>query len=217
MLIPGWTLNYEMFFYLLFALALATKRLIPVLFTAIGILVAVGLVWQPQAAIAQTYTSPRLLEFAAGVGIGILFARARIAALSALLPLGIAGVLLAGTFLSGTAADVPLRMVSSAAVVAGAVAWESARGMPVHRSLKILGDASYSLYLTHTMTLVLVFDLWKHVPLDGWAQFIGMLLTAFVLCTVIGAIVHVYVEKPLLRQLRPLTRSSFRHRTAPKV
>jgi exopolysaccharide production protein ExoZ len=68
LLVPGWTLNFEMFFYAVFGLALLLperNRLLP-LVTFFVMLTAIGLVFGPFAsAAAQTYTHPMLLEFAA--------------------------------------------------------------------------------------------------------------------------------------------------------
>ena len=72
LLVPGWTLNFEMFFYAVFGLALLLPeriRLLP-LVTFFVILTAIGLAFGPFAsAAAQTYTHPMLLEFAAGASI----------------------------------------------------------------------------------------------------------------------------------------------------
>ncbi|HEY9217739.1 MAG TPA: acyltransferase, partial [Phenylobacterium sp.] len=78
-LVPvGWTLNYEMFFYALLALAL-----IPPLGRARYILVAVvvaalalpGFFVSFGSDLLQFYTRPILIEFALGVGLGLAFAR----------------------------------------------------------------------------------------------------------------------------------------------
>jgi peptidoglycan/LPS O-acetylase OafA/YrhL len=65
----GWTLNYEMFFYILFALWLAAPRnlrLFGVVLT-LGALVVLGrLAGSFKTPMAGAFTSPLLLEFAAG-------------------------------------------------------------------------------------------------------------------------------------------------------
>ncbi len=68
---PGWSLNYEMFFYLIFALLLAITRNIAGMIVLIFIsLVALGYSVEYKNALFVTYTNPLLLEFAAGVVIG---------------------------------------------------------------------------------------------------------------------------------------------------
>src|SRR5262245_37595124 len=75
LVIPGWTLNYEMFFYAVFAIALfaRAKLRLAILTVAIAGLVAVGLAIRPQGAIAVTYTGPIMLEFLAGVWLGVVW------------------------------------------------------------------------------------------------------------------------------------------------
>lgn len=73
LLIPGWTLNYEMFFYFLFALSLLFNQRVGLIFltTTIVLLVATGIAFGPfEPAASIFYTDPVLLEFLAGVLIG---------------------------------------------------------------------------------------------------------------------------------------------------
>src|SRR4051812_41404716 len=65
-LVPGWTLNYEMFFYLVFALLIVFSPLVRV---TLAVLVFVPLAFAgwllgdaASDAVLRTYTSPRLLE-----------------------------------------------------------------------------------------------------------------------------------------------------------
>lgn len=72
-LVPGWTLNLEMFFYGLFAVSLVLTPAVrlaalSILFLA---LVAAGVVLRPENAIALTYTNPLILEFIAGVWLAV--------------------------------------------------------------------------------------------------------------------------------------------------
>jgi len=76
-LVPGWTLNYEMFFYLVFAICLflpARLRLAGLVGT-LGALVAAGWIAAVSSPVAVTYTNPLLLEFLAGVLIGYCWRR----------------------------------------------------------------------------------------------------------------------------------------------
>jgi exopolysaccharide production protein ExoZ len=75
LLTPGWTLDYEMFFYALFAISLLVGRRLrlPLVIGALCLLVIGGYVLHPSNIPAQVYTSPRLLEFAAGMILGRLW------------------------------------------------------------------------------------------------------------------------------------------------
>lgn len=63
-LVQGWTLNYEMFFYVLFAavLFLPAARRFLALVLLFGVLVGFGLVVQPDGAVLRTYTSPLMAD-----------------------------------------------------------------------------------------------------------------------------------------------------------
>jgi exopolysaccharide production protein ExoZ len=77
-LVPGWTLNYEMFFYVVFALCLffpARGRILPLIFIMAGLTIAGKLIEPSTNPLLWVYTSPLLLEFAAGCLIGYLWSR----------------------------------------------------------------------------------------------------------------------------------------------
>ncbi|GGB07503.1 acyltransferase [Brucella endophytica] len=199
LVVVGWTLNYEMFFYVLFALGLWLRRpiLVPVL--AIAALTANGWLLRPEATIPRFYTDQLLLEFA----IGLLLSRAMFfknALLGA--ALAIAGVV---SLLSwGLASDTPeWRIVfwglPAAAIVAGFVAIERAGAFPAQalRPLEKVGDASYSLYLTHGLVLAVV---GKFV----WHGSLLAILTALVASIAVAMLSYYLFERPVGQILRGL-------------
>lgn len=151
----GWTLVYEMFFYGVFAcsLSIASKRIRCVaLFASLISLVLAGKWISWDNPVWQTYTSPILLEFLAGVLIAVF--RSEIGRI----PVVAAGFLaLAALFaMSMLEANQLTRAFIygplAAAVVVSVVALEA---VIQERRLKLpylLGEASYSLYLSHPIT-----------------------------------------------------------------
>jgi exopolysaccharide production protein ExoZ len=79
-LVLGWTLNFEMFFYLLFATTLMIPRRFQLLsLTAVLIsLSVIGIAFQPHEATLYVYTSPLLMEFLAGVWLSEIVHRGKI-------------------------------------------------------------------------------------------------------------------------------------------
>ncbi len=78
MVFVGWTLNYEMFFYALFACGLLLRnRLIGTLAVigALAVLVLVGQLWAPAGVIPHFYTQPLIAEFAYGMLLGLWWRR----------------------------------------------------------------------------------------------------------------------------------------------
>jgi peptidoglycan/LPS O-acetylase OafA/YrhL len=69
--------------------------------------------------------------------------------------------------------------------------------------LNLLGNASYSIYLTHgVVSLRIVERLLRHVPLHGWIQFIAWMSGSLLLSAVVGIVVYEFFERPVLRWLR---------------
>jgi exopolysaccharide production protein ExoZ len=205
LLIPGWTLNYEMFFYLLFFIGMLIGRLKTFLIGSILALVTVGLFVHSDDALIRTYTNIRLLQFLAGVLIGMALEKGMPPRLASLLPLATIAVLV----LSWRPALLPHALIGipAIALVLGAVAAEQ-RGLFSDRPfLSLIGDASYSIYLSHTFTIIVLAKLVPHLPLPmGWAQFGLWMAVGLVSSVLIGILVHKRVEKPLLAYLGRVTR-----------
>ena len=204
LLIPGWTLNYEFFFYVSFGLVFFLCARLPsrlMLFSAMLVaLVLAGRVFAPVNPIALTYTSPMLLEFLAGIWIGVWINRGaglpgKHAAWACLFVGWLC--LLFEPLLPGWGA-----LAGSALVVLGAVALE--RASPIKsRIVEFLGDASYSIYLTHVLTLGALRLAWLRVPALNGMPFepAVFMLVGIVLSAAVGTLIYVALERPVLRML----------------
>jgi peptidoglycan/LPS O-acetylase OafA/YrhL len=210
LLLVGWTLVYEMFFYLIFAGSLLLKRSrLPLL---VGAWVAVLVALQPvSAATSNAYIglalSPLNIEFVLGIGLAMLVLAGRIWAPRAAV---IAGVMLlvAGTVVSGsTVVDgitggwlrVALVGIPMTLVLYGAVGGELRHRWVPPRFLVQVGDASYSLYLVHVPVLSVVGIGLGMVALDPALPVRVPVLTFAALTAVGGGFAfYVLVEKPLI-------------------
>jgi exopolysaccharide production protein ExoZ len=205
LLIPGWTLTYEMFFYAAFActlLAFPPWRL-AVLASLLGGLVLLGVLSEPGQAWAMTYTSPLLLEFLGGCLVAEIWCRN-----PGGLPRNLA-VLAAGLLLLalGPAPDASqpwsrtLGFGLPALCIVSAAAGLSHR-LPRLPSLERLGDASYAIYLFHTLFLQGMTAVWLRLPaLHGPVTAVLFIVAALALSSVLGLMIHRHVERPLQRQL----------------
>ncbi|HWO11132.1 MAG TPA: acyltransferase [Polyangiaceae bacterium] len=203
-LFVGWTLNYEMFFYALFALGLLfrdRRRGALAVVVALGGLVSVGALLRPESVVAEFYTRPIILEFAAGMALAGLGGGARCdsvlgrraVGLACALGLG-AVVLLPLAFPAAPrvlAQGVPATLVAACAIVLhhSGVRWSN-------RWLLGLGNASYSLYLTHPFVTQATQKVAKSIGLSPAVAAVGALATLALVC-VIGALTHQWLEKPL--------------------
>jgi len=201
-LIPGWTLNYEMYFYLIFALCLLFRQ--HSLLLASGILVAlvvVGKLYYFQDELGRFYTSSILLEFVFGMMLFHVYAKTTELALSrtTLALFGAVGFLLLN---SGSQVNDKLVL----AVAATIIAWvfiHAFRG--VHNGpLKILGDASYSIYLFHMAAFGIARVIIKYLGFgaNGYANIVTIIMIQVAVAVSVGIVVYYVVEKPLLTMLR---------------
>lgn len=201
LIVPGWTLNYEVFFYLLFALGLlAPGRLRPWLVTGVlGSLVLARPLGDTDNALWATYTDPLLLEFAAGLWLGWAWTRERLPgprAASLLIVLGLAG--LAASAVSGidvSGARILIWGLPALALVAGAVSLERRGGFRRWRILEDLGDASYSTYLVHGLAISGALRLMGHLPSAPPALVFSVAIAAGLAG---GAICYRLLERPLM-------------------
>lgn len=205
----GWTLNYEMFFYVCFALlaVLSARGRAMWLTIAYVALALLGFFWRPVAAIPTFYTSYMPLAFVAGMWIGIgylegwlqrtipkLFLPCLVLAMVGLIiGFGLSGIVEeAGAFVGMLLFAVPLL-----ALAAG-----FGPNVPRLAVLERLGDASYSIYLVHIFAVGAI---------AGFAlRLIGMsnpwITSAIVMAAIVGGVIagwilYRLVEEPLMRRL----------------
>ena len=213
LLIPGWTLNFEMLFYLLFAVSIsassgsAKRRLLAIALLIVTTL-SIAVLLQGRIDVMRFYANPMLLEFLAGIAVGIVYLKGNLqrswAWLLALLPgfvlLRYAGDV--GAALGGT------NLVPATMVVAGALF------LPIVsiKILEIIGDASYSLYLTHVITLAGLAYFWR---IAGFHDLGALAFMAVgVALSIVGAIVCYHlVELRASRALDHLLRNFDLRRT----
>jgi exopolysaccharide production protein ExoZ len=202
LIVPGWTLNYEMFFYLIFALALlAAAKVRPFVITAALLaLVVIRPLGDPQNPLWATYTNPLLLEFVAGVWLGKAWSEGRLpgaGAAWAMIAVGLVGF--TAVHLSGVDVE-PARILywglPALLMVAGAVSLERRGPIPEWRPLRLLGDASYSVYLVHGLAISAAFRILHMVGLEAPAVVLPVSLATGV---VAGLLTYQFVEKPLMR------------------
>lgn len=203
LVVPGWTLNYEMFFYLLWgaALLLPAGSRVGAVAMLIAAMAGLGLALPHQGTFLTFYTSPIMLEFVFGLGLGLWYLNGAAPAR------GWGYVLIAAGLLSLLAqggvpgADRVIRWgIPAAVVVAGALVLERGRPVPACGPLVLLGDASYALYLVHGMILSAVGQVFARLaPAGSVTIYVAFGATA-VVAALIGAVaVHLAVERPLLR------------------
>ena len=214
----GWTLNYEMFFYVLFALFLRFERDVAILgvAAALAVVVALGAWLRPDNATLAFWSDPIVLEFALGMGLawawghGLRMSRIASAALAlaavALLALDLdsiravpLGMAEPNGFLRLLGCGAPMAMLFAAAVL---IRPELSGKSGVADFAAAVGDASYALYLFHP--LAIIFTRKAYLAAHGDAR---MGLWPLVGIEVVVAVafafgVYRFVESPVTRRLQ---------------
>lgn len=214
----GWTLVHEMYFYLVFALFLLIPyRYIPAAIVVWGAIIAIGYANGAQLVNAWGYVafSPLTYEFILGAFIAWLTLRgvksyAHAVGLIGLIWLACLLVPLAGQLYPDAVTDhgvralifsLPFALLLYAGV---AIEWRNKITGPAW--LSYLGDASYALYLIHIPVFLVIGKLMSPLAGPGLLDNIA-LITVFIIATIMAALcVHHFVERPLIRIARGLTR-----------
>ncbi|UII73846.1 acyltransferase [Pseudomonas sp. HN11] len=174
----GWTLNFEMLFYVLFSFALSVRASyrLWVVATLLYLACYIG----PTLGLASGfYSNGIVLEFLMGIVIGMLYRRGLCRTKPWLPLLGIVGASMAVYH----GADLPRALewgIPSAISVISCVALEPY--FKGSRFLKMLGDCSYSVYLIHVPVLAAGQLIAKRMGIDPYAM-----LLVCVVVTALGA------------------------------
>ena len=205
-LVVGWTLSFEMLFYLAFATAiyLSLSPLIVVTPVMVGLALLSSLRQISWPAIF-VLADPIVLEFVLGMLIGsLLLARQmrQVPRLVAVLVgvLGLATLVLLPTH--GPWERVLVWGIAAAATLWAALAIESWAGSAVPKSLIAIGEASYSLYLMHGFVLPVVGAIIVKVHLPPLAEGVALILASLVASIILSLLVYRYVELPMTQRLR---------------
>ena len=226
----GWTLNYEMFFYTVFALCIWLRREVAVALVSLCLsaLVLFGLMFPQHNPQLFFWAQPIVLEFVFGMGLALLVRHAfTLPALIryALIALGAAAFF--HDFLNTVAQPrlwlTPndfLRVVGwgipAAMIVGGCVLKKSERlGNNVFvGSGKLLGDASYALYLCHPIVMSAFAMVWFASGIDAKAPAYLGVAVSIVLAIVASILVYRWFELPLTRFLQRRMRDGAEKRSA---
>lgn len=205
-LIVGWTLNFEMFFYIIFGFSIIFgkgKYLVSVL--TLLALVAAGQLWGFQhSAVLRVWTGNILGEFALGMGIYLIVSQNHWTPR----PVVAAGVFaLSFVWLAFPNGAVPRLLADG--VPSALIVWSGLHLGRMIRPMKVLtllGDASYSIYLTHVFALPHCYKALNRLQLSEptAANIIVVLTLCTVASAIVGVIVYYLVEKPLLRAMTAL-------------
>lgn len=205
----AWTLEFEILFYLIFCILLFNKKIFYTMVTIWGFTIIYFFIYPVNFSILiGRIFNPINLEFLFGCIIALVVLKNKFnfkwtVHLSIMLiilssALQYYGILNIHRFIMW---GIPFAML-----ILGLVKLDIKNHVKVPKILIFLGDASYSIYLTHLVTLLVLGSTLKKLNLyDKFGHNIFTQLTFSVLAIVIGSVFYLIVEKPLLK----LTKSIF--------
>ncbi|MGH7125077.1 MAG: acyltransferase family protein [Stellaceae bacterium] len=208
----AWTLIFEMFFYGCFAMAMLL-HLSPIRMLAIvmGLVAVAGFFSSPLWPAPLHLIDPIVLEFVAGMVVAYWALAGR--ALPPIAAGALASLALLALFATDLGVDPgTLRVrfllwgLPGVALLAAAVSLEQwvARGFRLPR---LLGDASYAIYISQAFTLPVVAIALSKADLTGPLGAATALVAATVACAAVGVLVYRWVERPITRYLGGLVRA----------
>lgn len=193
----GWTLNYEFFFYALFAASLFFRQAQALIGLTIVFIVLVAIhPLMPHGALSF-WSDPIILNFLIGLGLAHLFVRGvevPDAAAALLVAIGVLLLVLRpfDALVGPRGVIVAASLIAAAGILGRSVRWP--------RPVLAVGDASYSIYLTHPFTLNAVTLVWRKLGLPLWS--VGYFMCLVVAATLVGYLAFRFAEKPLVDKLR---------------
>lgn len=198
----GWTLNYEMFFYLLFAVAIAVsglRTLATIAVVFIGLAIA-GYFVSPDSVALWYWTRPIILEFLCGGCIAYAWLR-NIVVPSWARPIcvGIAIIWWALAWIDG-ATSLIAGALPAVLIVAAIVPWDcSMSQVRVYSTLLMVGDASYSLYLCHMFVIRAVTIATTNIDVSMDARVAIECVGVIILAPIVATISYRTIERPFIK------------------
>lgn len=199
----GWTLNYEMYFYMVFSIALfMPRRKAMFVMTAFFILsIGFGYIVGRNGPLVSQATHWLLLEFLLGVYLGLAFRHGLSIPNSAgvALIVGSCVLLALSVAFKANGSLLPfMRFIffglAATCLVAAATLTPRSRVISFPRQILFLGDASYSLYLTHAFTLPACILVFERLSFDVSTP--ATVLMLFVTSTIVAVTFYRVFEKP---------------------
>jgi exopolysaccharide production protein ExoZ len=209
----GWTLNYEMFFYVVFALfvALPRDRAVTAVAVSLGLMVAAGVLVKPESTALAYWSDPIILEFVLGAAIALAFERGFRLKTPLAVILILCGIVFLALdlahmapfapppgydphgFIRFVAAGLPMAAIFAAVVLGG---WMLPGGRLIG-FLVLLGNASYALYLFHPFAVLMVRKAYTGLGLVPRLGVLPLICAEIPLAILLALGVHMVFEKPV--------------------
>lgn len=215
----AWTLIHEVYFYIVITILMFFPKKTRWWGIAVWALVCIGMIvyriqYPSDSPLAILLANPINLEFAFGGLIAVILINEKKQWAEPILTVGcillIVGyyfyVKFTGSWVIDTNWRVPLAGVPVTMIIYGLVVIENRNGFTVAKPLRILGDISYSTYLSHVLIISAIGKVWSVSGLQGPIYSLLWLSFAFIITLAWGFFSYKYVELPswqFAKQINP--------------
>lgn len=196
LLTVGWTLNYEMVFYVIFFLGLFFSRGLIFFALIAGVYLLQGWVYKLGGEFVF-YGNNIMFEFVFGILICVIYRRGWLAIVNPYVALL---MIMSSVFFIGSSSGVthdPIRFgVPCAILLMAALSQE--KYFPESGLIQRLGDWSYSTYLSHVLVICFVFKFSQAFETEFWL----CLIVIFLIVMVISFLSYEFLERPIIRAVK---------------
>jgi exopolysaccharide production protein ExoZ len=220
----GWTLNFEIYFYAVFTLALLINRRIAPLIAWAIVYAVINANAYADNWLIRFYSHGYIHYFLYGIALFYVWSFTKdhlpkwptVIACAAIVVICYGSQFVTPLLQAANPSFSFYENYCPVLLVAAALFSASAGADITWRPLVLLGDASYAIYLSHTITMQ---EIRRQASiLSPWKESIAVTLLVVVICTLIGIAVHLWIEKPMLRRIRSIKfRASKRAEPEPAV
>jgi exopolysaccharide production protein ExoZ len=205
----AWTLFHEILFYSLFAVLIYRRKFGLLLLGSWCAMSVVTMTYPMRPSLDEYLFAPIHLLFTLGIGVGWMLSHhklpfARVAVTSGIL-------MFMGAYIFASPGDSVAHLspndlaagLGSALIILGLAAIEDEGGVTVPKFMLFLGNASYAVYLIHYPVMMFLAP-WLYRTLRHMVMPLSVPTLLLTIAGVAaGCALHVYVERPLLRRLKP--------------
>ena len=209
----GWTLIHEVYFYIVYFLIflLLPESLLVYAIGGWGLIIIIAnlsiKVWNPYL---NLVFNPLTIEFLGGCLLALIYYRWKGSSFNKWLLLSVAVVTLILALVVyeyyriSTGQVAPLNWWRvllyglPGLIITFCLLYAERTGFIFHTHISQIGNASYSIYLSHLFTINVVGRVWAIFSVDGWIDNILFILVTFVLVLLVGFISYWLVERKLL-------------------
>jgi peptidoglycan/LPS O-acetylase OafA/YrhL len=197
----GWTLMFEMLFYVIFAAAIALKMPRMIFSMAIFGLLHVLYAIFPESSLLAFYARSVAFEFVLGIAI----AHCVIRRWTMPRPVAVIALVVGGYLLFEPTWWAGKERFTTLGLAVGVVVWAvislegMVRSIPAIRFFAVLGDASYSTYLSHAFVVPLVVTVLMRKTQIPWMTVALITCLAAIL---VGYLSYIWLESPMTHRLK---------------